>query len=124
MAALPLTLNYLHKAEIEYHGKFGHSIGRIQNISLMSRIDICYTACHIETQTVSPTLPGFQVIKCCIQYMASRPHKPIFYPYNYYHVSNVIRLAWSGNQVEYCTTQNCLEFHQAADHDIILNRRR
>ena len=31
---------------------------------------------------------------------------------------------WSGNQVEYHTTQNCLEFHQDADHARILNRRR
>ena len=30
---------------------------------------------------------------------------------------------WSGNQVEYHTTQNCLECHQDADHDIIINIR-
>ena len=42
LAALPLTGNALHKAEMEYHGKFGHTIGRIQHIALMSRIDLCY----------------------------------------------------------------------------------
>ena len=42
MAALPLTGNYLHKAEMGYHVKFGHTIERIQHIALMSRIDICY----------------------------------------------------------------------------------
>ena len=56
--------------------------------------------------------------------MASHPHKPIFYPSNSYYGSNVIRLTWSGNQVEDHTTQNCLECHQDADHPIILNRRR
>ena len=40
MAALPLTVNSLHKSEMEYHGKIGHTLGRIQHISLISRIDI------------------------------------------------------------------------------------
>ena len=90
----------------------------------MSRIDLCYATCHIATQTVTPTLPGFQGIKRCVQYMDRYPHKPIFYLYNSYDGSNVIRLTWSGNQVEDHTTQNCLEYTQDADHAIILNRRR
>ena len=40
MYELTLTVNSLHKAEMEYHGKFGHAIRRIQHISLMIRIDI------------------------------------------------------------------------------------
>ena len=43
MAALPLKGNDLHNAEMEYDGKFGYTIGRMQHISLMSRIGICYT---------------------------------------------------------------------------------
>ena len=43
-----------------------------------------YATCRLETQTVAPTLSGFQGIKRCVQYLASHPHKPIFYPYNYY----------------------------------------
>ena len=90
----------------------------------MSRIELCYATCCLATKTVSPTLPGFQDIKRCVQYLASHPHKPTFYPSNHYDGSNVIRLTWSGNQVEYHTTQNCLELHQYADHVIIINRRR
>ena len=84
---------------MEYHGKFGHTLGRIQKIALMSRIDLCYANCRLSTQTVAPNLPGFQGIKRCVQYLASHPHKPIFHPYNYYDGSNIIRLTWSGNQV-------------------------
>ena len=40
MAALPFTGHALHKAEIEYHGKFGHTLGSIQHIALMSSIDL------------------------------------------------------------------------------------
>ena len=90
----------------------------------MSRIDLCYATFRLATQTVAPTLPGFQVIKRCVQYMDIHPHKPIFYPSHSYDGSNVVRLSWSGNQVEDHTTQNCLEYHQDADHDRILNRRR
>ena len=109
---------------MEYHGKFGHTLGRIQHIALMSRIDLFYATCSLANQTVAPTLTGFQVIKKCVQYMSSHPHKPIFYPSNYYDGSNVISLTWSGNQVEDHTTQNYLECHQYEDHDRIINKRR
>ena len=73
---------------------------------------------------MAPAITGFQGIKCCIKYLASHPHKPIFYTYNYYDVSNVIIIIWSVNQVEYHTTHNCLECHQDADYDRIINIRR
>ena len=44
MAALTSTENYLRKAEMEYNGKFGHTIVWIKNIALMIIIDIFYTA--------------------------------------------------------------------------------
>ena len=101
---------------MEYHRKFGHTLERIQHIALMSIIDICYTTCHLATQTVAPTLPGFQGIKRCVKYLASHPHKPISYPSNSHDGSNVIRLTWNKNKVEYHTTQNFLECHQDADN--------
>ena len=109
LAALPLTGHVIYKAEMEYHRKFGHTLGRIQQIALMSRIDLCYATCRLATQTVAPTLPGFQGIKQCVKYLDSHPPKPIFYPSNSYDGSHVIRLTWSGNQVEDQTTQNFLE---------------
>ena len=44
---------------MEYHGNFGHTLGRIQHIALMSRIDSCYVTCCLATQNVAPTLPGY-----------------------------------------------------------------
>ena len=92
--ALPLTRHALNKAETDYqhHGKFGHTIGRIQHINIMSRIGICYAKCRLETQYVAPNITGFQGIKLCVQYPDSYPYKPIFYHYSSYDVSNVIRL--------------------------------
>ena len=84
MDALPLTGHALHKSEMEYHGQFGHTLGRIQNIALMSIIELFYASCSLSNQTVAPTLPDFQGINRCVQYMDSHPHKPIFYPSNYY----------------------------------------
>ena len=43
MAALSLTGNDIHKAEMENYRKFGHTLGSIQHIDFMSRIDIFYT---------------------------------------------------------------------------------
>ena len=109
---------------MEYNGKFGHTIGRIKHKYLMFRIGPCYTACRLATQTVVPTLPVFQGIKRCVQYLAIHRHKPIFYPSNYYDVSNFMRLTWRGNQFKDHKTQIFLECHQDADHAIILNIRR
>ena len=95
-----MTGTALHKAEMEYHGKIGLTLGRIKHIFLMSRIDISYTSRCIATQTVAPTLPGFQCIKHCIKCLASHPNKTIFYTSNYYYGSNVIRHTGSGNKVE------------------------
>ena len=67
---------------MKYHGKFGHTLGRIHQISIMIRIDICYTDYHLVTQTVAPTIPGFQGLNIRIQYLDIHPHKPIFYPSN------------------------------------------
>ena len=108
MDALPLPGDYLYKAEMEYNGKFGHTLGRIQHINLMSIIEICYKSCHISTKTMAPTITVFQGINNCIQYLDSPPQKPIFYPFNYDDQSYVIILTWSGNQVEDYTTKNCL----------------
>ena len=82
-----------------YHGKFGHTIKGILHISLMSRIGICYATCRLATQSVAPAIPSFQGTKLCVQYLGSQPHIPIFYPFNSYDDSNVIRLTWSGNKV-------------------------
>ena len=109
---------------MEYHGKFGHTIFRLQHLSIVNRLKIFYTSCRLGIKIVAPTLHGFQGIKRYMQYLSSHPHKPIFYPSNYYGGSNVIIITWSGTQIEYYTTQNCLECHQDADHEIILNRRR
>ena len=122
MAELTLTWHSLHKAEMEYHGSFRHTIERIQHIAIMSRIDLCYATFHLATQTVVSNLPGFKGINRCFHYLASHPHKPRFYPSNYYDGWNVIRLTCSGNQVEDHT--NCLECHQYADHAIFINIRR
>ena len=72
---------------------------------------------------MAPTIPGFQFIKLWVQYLASHPNKSIFYPSNYYDGSNIIRLTWSGNEVEDHTTHNFLECHKYSDHDRIINRR-
>ena len=78
----------------------------------------------MSTQNSTPTLPGFQFIRQCVQYPNFHPLKPIFYPSNYDDVSDFIILTWSENQVEYYTTRNCLEFHQIMDHAIVINIRR
>ena len=124
MAEFLFTGNAVRKEEMDYHGKFGHTIGWIQNIAIMRIIEIFYTAYYMGTQTVAHALPGLQYIKICIQYLASHPHKPIFYPSTYYYGSNSIRLIWIGTQVKYYTTQNFLGCHQDADCYIIINRRR
>ena len=58
-----LTVNTLCKAEIDDRGKFGHTLVHIYNISIVVRIDICYTYFCVVNRTVEPTLTGFQGLK-------------------------------------------------------------
>ena len=90
----------------------------------MSKIDILYSGCFLGTQTLAPTLTGFQGLKCCAQYLASHPRKIIFHSYNSYDGSNIIILTWRGNKVEEYTTKNSLECHKCVDWSILINRRR
>ena len=64
---------------MESHGTFGHTIVRLQNISIMSRTEICYITCCLETQTVAPTISGLQCIKRFVQYQYNHPYKAILY---------------------------------------------
>ena len=124
MVEPPLKGNDLCKVEMEYQGKFGHTLGRIQHIFIMGRIGICYIACCPGNQNVAPNVTGYQVLKRGIKYLDSHPHKTMFYPSDYYDDSNAIRLTWSGNQVEERTTQHFIQQHQDADHYRILNIKR
>ena len=49
MSTPQFLINALHKEEIGYHWKFGHNLGMIQHISLMSTIEICYGNCCLST---------------------------------------------------------------------------
>ena len=46
--AFALAVNSLQKAEIEYTGKFGHTIGQINNIYIMRRIENFNTDCRLK----------------------------------------------------------------------------
>ena len=61
MAAIALTGNGFNKSEREYTRKFGQVIGRVQHISIITRIDVFYTKCCLGTQIVASTLPVFKV---------------------------------------------------------------
>ena len=61
----------------------------------MIRIEIFYTSYRLRTQTVAPTLPGFQVMNIYIKDIATQPHKPILYLLNCYDGAKLIILTWS-----------------------------
>ena len=78
MSELPLARNDLHKAEMEYHGKFGLNLGHIQHISIMIRIGIFYTAYHMVTKTVVPNLPNSNISSAAFDVWIFTPIKPYF----------------------------------------------
>ena len=78
MSAVLLTKNDHYKSEMGYHDYFQHTLGWIYKNFYLDKIEICYTACHMINRSVSPTIPGFQGLKRCIQHMTSHPNKPIF----------------------------------------------
>ena len=108
---------------MEYHGKFGHNIVQINHIDIMNRVLIFTNPATLRPKLWRILFLSFKLPKYVFNILILTLKK-IFYPYNYCDGSNVISLAWSGNQVEDYTDQNCLECHQDADHTKIINRRR
>ena len=90
----------------------------------MRIIGICNIDFHLVTQTVAPTLPYFQGLHFCILYLDNHSNNPVFYPYNSYDVSNIIRPTYRSTQDEDYTTHNSLEFRKYNYYYIINNRRR
>ena len=99
MAEITFTKTSLERSKKEYHGKFVHTLGRIQNISITRIMELFYIVCHLVTQTVASNFSVFQGLKRCTQSVSTNPSKPILYPSKYYDVSNVIIFAWIGDQV-------------------------
>ena len=123
MDAVPSTWNDIYKSEMEQHGKFGHNLGQIHKTAIMIRVEICYTACNLGNHMWCLLFLYINISKDVLNSLIVTPTN-LFYPFNSYGGSNVIRLTWSVNQVEDYTTQNCLECHQYADHARTINRRR
>ena len=63
----------LWKSEHKYHGYFDYTLERIQHITIMISIEICYTECRTRMQIVPPTLPGFQYFKGGIEFLDIYP---------------------------------------------------
>ena len=66
---------------------------------------------------MEPTIPGFQCLKRCIQYMSSHPNKPILFPSNSYDISKNFIITLTFTRVEDHTTKNFLELHQDVYYD-------
>ena len=79
MDVVTMAETAIQKSCKEDHNKLGHTMGRIQHISIISRIEFFYKDCFPGTQTSSPTLIGFQGLNICIKYLDNHPYKPTFF---------------------------------------------
>ena len=75
-----LTGEALCKTKKIHQRNCGHALGCTQHISNMSRIYIYYMACRLGIKMLVPTIPGFQCLKRCIQFISTYSHNPISYP--------------------------------------------
>ena len=71
MAVIPLMGEAPCKAENDFHGNFGHTIGLIQHINVMISTDICYMTCRLGTNSVAHILPVCKVEKRCIYFISN-----------------------------------------------------
>eukprot|EP00956_Cyclotella_meneghiniana_P015837 scaffold24602_cov53-Cyclotella_meneghiniana.AAC.1 len=77
---LPLQGKDLKEAEKKYGGSFASILGDVMHVWVWSRLDIGYATTRLSQYTHAPNAAAFAGLYRILRYLATHPHRPIFYP--------------------------------------------
>lgn len=77
---LPATKEELKKLIEKYGAPFASILGDIMHVWVWSRLDIGYATSRLSQYTHAPNTAAFQGLYRILRYLATHPHRPIFYP--------------------------------------------
>lgn len=77
---LPATKEELTLLEKKYAGGFSSILGEIMHVWVWSRPEIGYATTRLSQYTHVPNAASFQGLYRVLRFLATHPHRPIFYP--------------------------------------------
>ena len=66
----------------------------------VSRPDIMYAMCRRGRYIASPTAASFSGLKRICRYLATKPHRPLFFPSQALSSKNIVVFQWSPKETE------------------------
>jgi hypothetical protein len=115
-SSLPASPVDLTSLETEYGSSYRSTYGSLLYFSNVTRIDLIFAMCRLGKYVSAPTTASFQGLHRICRYLATKPHRPLFYPSNPSSGTNVVVFSWSPSDVEKRSFSNeLLCFNDAGD---------
>jgi len=80
MEQLPATKEQLQDLELRYGGGFSSILGEIMHVWVFTRLELGYGISRLSQYTHGPNAASFAGLYRMLRFMATHPHRPIFYP--------------------------------------------
>ena len=113
---LPLQGKDLKEAEKKYGGSFASILGDIMHVWVWSRLDIGYATTRLSQYTHAPNAAAFAGLYRILRYLATHPHRPIFYPRRPVTDVHELRFEYDAPSFESITLPNGLLEMVDSDH--------
>jgi hypothetical protein len=98
----PLTGVDLTNATKKFRFAFGHVIGGLMHITIVSRPDLAYSVMRYSGYMACPNIPIFDALHVTVCYLFHHPHLPIMYPSKPYKSSGKsLQTHWKTGFAEY-----------------------
>ena len=100
LESVPASPTDLKLLEKEYNGSYRSIYGSLLHFSNISRPDLMYAMCRLGKYMAAPTAAAFAGLRRICRYLATTPHRPIFYRSSPISETNVVVFDWSSNDTE------------------------
>ena len=123
-ASLPASPPDLKLLEKQYGGSYRSIYGSLLYFVNVTRLDLMYAMCRLGKYTAAPTSAAFVGLRRICRYLATKPHRPLYYPANPTHGTNMITFAFGPNDTKTIEMSNDLTcFNDAGDTQDLMDQR-
>ena len=123
-SSLPASPSDLKLLEKQYGGSYRSIYGSLLYFVNITRIDIMFAMCHLGKFTGAPTAAAFAGLRRICRYIATKPHRPLYYPANPSERTNIISFEFGPDEKETITMSNNLTcFNDAGDAQDLMDQR-
>ena len=123
-ASLPASPSDLKMLEKQYGGSYRSIYGSLLYFVNVTRLDLMFAMCRLGKYTAAPTAAAFAGLRRICRYLATKPHRPLYYPANPTHGTNIIAFEFGPNEKETLKLSNGLTcFNDTGDAQDLMDQR-